>query len=123
MPRKVSLEELLKESDIVALSITASEDNRGFMDKKKFDTMKKGTIFLNPARDWLMNTGDFYDALENRLAGAWVDFSMPFAENLVTTPHLGGFPNRAKTELIIAKKLLKLKTALHDFTKSNRGTK
>jgi len=36
MYRKVSLEQLLKESDIVSLNITADESNRNFMNKEKF---------------------------------------------------------------------------------------
>ncbi len=100
--------ETVLQCDIVSLHITADEENMHFMDKEKFDLMKPGSIFLNSSRPWLVNEYDFCRALNNKLAGAWVDFPMPFAENLVFTPHLGGttVESKAKSELIIAKKLL-----------------
>lgn len=104
------LEDLLENSDIVSLHITADEENRNFIDKAKFELMKDGAIFLNSARPWLVSEQDFYWALEHKLAGAWLDFNMPFAENLVTTPHLGGstLESKRKSEMILARKLLKL---------------
>lgn len=106
----IDIDALCRNSDIVSLHITADEENRNFIDKEKFEKMKDGAIFLNSSRDWLVDQKDLYWALENKLSGAWVDFTIPYAENLVTTPHLGGSTkeSRQKSEMIIAKKLFKL---------------
>jgi D-3-phosphoglycerate dehydrogenase len=101
----------LKKCDIVSLHITADEENRGFMSQKMFEQMKDGAIFLNSAREWLVEEKALKWALNNKLAGCWTDFDLPFTHpKLITTPHLGGSTkeSRAKTELIIAKKLVKL---------------
>jgi len=104
------LEYVLQNSDIISLHITSDESNRNFFKREHFEKMKDGAIFLNSARPWLVNQEDFYWALENKLSGAWVDFNMPFVENLVTTPHIGGgtFESKKKSELILANKLKKL---------------
>jgi phosphoglycerate dehydrogenase-like enzyme len=105
---------LLEMSDIVSLHITADEDNRNFFDWEKFKFMKDGSILLNSARPWLVERDALKWALDHKLAGAWFDFDMPGSEhiehdNFVTTDHLGGTTkeSRAKSELIIANKLLK----------------
>jgi len=104
------LGEYLKILDIISLHITANERNRNFIDKKKFETMRDEVIFLNSARPWLVEKKALKWALDNKLAGAWFDFDMPFSHpKLITTSHLGGTTkeSRAKSEMIIAKKLLK----------------
>lgn len=112
---EISLEELLKESNVVSLHITADKENIGFMDKAKFEMMKDGAIFLNSSRDWLVNREDFVWALENRLGGAWEDFYTLLTGNinkynLVCTNHLGGSTkeSKQKSEMILAKKLLRI---------------
>lgn len=104
-----SLDELLKNADIVSLHVTADESNRNFMDMEKFKMMKEGSWFLNPSRPWLVDDEALKWALDNRLAGAWVDFDMPFThDHLITTPHLGGrtYESSIKTERIIRDKIL-----------------
>lgn len=106
------LETLLPNSDIVSLHITANPENRNFMDKKKFAMMKQGVIFLNSARSWLVNQDDLKDVLDSgKIAGAWEDFDGFSHPKIVRTLHLGGstVESRAKSEKIIAEKLLKLK--------------
>lgn len=105
---KGNLDNLLKKSDIICLSITADEENRNFINKEHFEKMKDGAIFLNPARDWLVERESLLWALQNKLAGAWFDFEIDnFHPNLITTEHLGGTTKESKkeTEMIIAKKL------------------
>lgn len=102
------LKNLLRESDIVSLHITADEENRNFIDREKFEMMKDGAIFLNSARPWLVDRESFKWALDNKLSGAWEDFETDLKhDKLITTPHLGGSTkeSRKKSELILAKKL------------------
>lgn len=108
---KNNLENLLQKADIIALCITADEENRNFINKDIFSKIKDGAIFLNPARDWLVENEGLKWALETKLSGAWMDFlTFPNCSdygNLVCTDHLGGTTkeSKKKTELIIAKKL------------------
>jgi phosphoglycerate dehydrogenase-like enzyme len=108
----VSLDELLEKSDIVSIHVTADKTNIGFFKKKYFEKMKEGSILLNSARPWLVDHNLLKEALNNKLAGAWIDFELSFKHpKLITTPHLGGTTkeSKIKSEMIIAKRLLKLK--------------
>jgi phosphoglycerate dehydrogenase-like enzyme len=100
--------ETVLNQDIVSLNISSTEENRGFMDKAKFETMKPNSYFLNSARPWLVDGEAFRWAMREKLAGAWVDFDLGWtAENLIQTNHIGGgtIESKKKTELIIAKKV------------------
>ena len=108
MPKKVTLNELLNESDIVVLSITASEENKNFFQEKHFKRMKNGAIFINYSRPFLVKEKGLKWALHNKLAGAWYDFVLDFRQpRLVTTDHLGGttVQSRKKSELLLARKV------------------
>jgi len=101
------LKGLLEASDIVSLHITSDEENRNFMDKQVFKRMKKGAIFLNSARPWLVDEEALKWALNNKLAAAWYDFDMFQHPKLITTSHLGGTTkeSRKQSELLIAKQI------------------
>src|SRR3990167_10994587 len=108
MSKKVSLEELLKNSDIVSIHITSDEENRGYLDSKKFGKMKDGAILLNSSRPWLVDYEALKWALDNKLSAAWFDFDLPFEhDKLKTTPHLGGTTkeSKKKSELLLAQKI------------------
>lgn len=105
------LEVLLESSDIVSLNITSNEENLGFLNLEKFKLMKDGAWFINSARPWLVEEEGFKWALNNKLAGAWVDFDLPYKNefpNLICTNHIGGktIESSNKTEAIIVNKLL-----------------
>ena len=106
---KEDLEELLRNSDIVSLHISSTEENRNFFDKAKFEQMKNGSFFLNSARGWLVDESALKWALENKLNGAWSDFSVGFSHPaLLVTNHIGGntFESHKKTEEILVNKLI-----------------
>src|SRR3990167_4680066 len=60
------LDVILQSSDIISLNISSTEENRGFMDRAKFEMMKDGTYFLNSARPWLVDDEAFKWAMENK---------------------------------------------------------
>lgn len=100
----------LSRADIVHLTITASEENRNFFDRAKFEMMKDGSYFLNSSRGWLVEESALKWALESgKLAGAWSDFPVGFEHpNLLVTNHEGGktLESSIATEVIIVHKLI-----------------
>jgi D-lactate dehydrogenase len=70
----VSLEVLLKESDIVSLHCPLNPSTRHLLAKTQFDLMKKGSIIINTSRGAIINTVDLIDALDNlKIGGACLD--------------------------------------------------
>jgi len=81
----VSLENLLRESDIVTLHAPANEGTRKMLGEKQFALMKETAFFINCARGALVDAVALRDALNTgKIAGAAVDvFDMepPLSEN------------------------------------------
>lgn len=97
----VSLEDLLRRSDIVSLHARLNARTRGMMGAQQFALMKAGSYFINTARGGLVDYGALYDALAGgRLAGAALDCfeSEPVKagdrllalDNVLLTPHIAG---------------------------------
>lgn len=73
-----SLEELLKESDVVSLHCPAVPDTFKMMSDKQFEIMKDSAIFLNLGRGELVDEEALFRACKNRKifgAGVWLDDS------------------------------------------------
>jgi D-3-phosphoglycerate dehydrogenase len=93
----VSLEELLRESDVVTLHLPLSAETRGFMGPAEFARMKPGAYFVNTARGGLVDEDALHDALASgHLGGAGLDVRIVEPnrdgrfvefENVVLTPH------------------------------------
>jgi D-3-phosphoglycerate dehydrogenase len=95
-----SLDELLKNSDIVSLHMPFTEETRGFFGKDKFDLMKKSAVFINCARGAIVDNVALADALNRgTIAGAGVDvfdmepplpadYPLLHARNILLTPHI-----------------------------------
>jgi D-3-phosphoglycerate dehydrogenase len=98
--RFVSLEELLRTSDIVTLHLPLNAETRKSFGKKQFDLMKPEAIFLNCARGAIVDNQALADALNReKIAGAGVDvfdmeppipedYPLLHAKNIVLTPHV-----------------------------------
>lgn len=70
----VSMEELLRESDIVTLHLPYNTENYHMMGKAEFDMMKEGSYFINTARGELIDVVALYENLINgKLKGAALD--------------------------------------------------
>jgi len=102
----VSIEELLKTSDVVTLHIPLLESTKNFIAKKQLLQMKHTAILINAARGGLVNEPDLIDALDNDvIMGAGVDCFVnekdkiskndPMLQNekITATPHVGGTSN------------------------------
>ena len=82
--RKVSLEELLRESDFVSIHCPLTPETRGLIGAAQLALMRPETYLLNTARGGLVDEDALYAALKSkRLAGAALDC---FAQEPVTSP-------------------------------------
>lgn len=71
---KSSIEEAIKEADIVTLHIPGKEKNHHLFDKRMFNNFKPGSCLINTSRGNLINTVDLMEALDsNRLSAAALD--------------------------------------------------
>jgi D-3-phosphoglycerate dehydrogenase len=123
----VSLDELLRESDIVSLHCTYDDSTHEMLRAEHFRAMKPSAYFLNTARGEITDERALLQALERGwIAGAGVDTLageepdgahlaghplIEYAqthENLIVLPHLGGATQEAteRTQLYIAEKLV-----------------
>lgn len=70
----VSLDELLRRSDIVTLHLPLTATTRHLLDRERITAMKTGALLVNTARGALIDTPALVDALESgRLGGAALD--------------------------------------------------
>ena len=99
--RKVSLDELLRESDIITIHIPLLTETRALIGKHELSLMKPNTVLLNTSRGPIVDEKALIEALtENRIAGAGLDvFEMEpiqtdnpllTLDNVLLTPHTAG---------------------------------
>jgi D-specific alpha-keto acid dehydrogenase len=101
----VSLEQLLRESDIVTLHLPLNESTHHVIGREQIATMKHGAFLVNTGRGALVDTDALIVALEGeRLGGAALDvlegeeghFSFDCRERPIDNEHLlrlQGLPN------------------------------
>jgi phosphoglycerate dehydrogenase-like enzyme len=98
----VDRETLLRESDIVSLSVPLTDETRGFIGPREFAMMKPTAYFINTSRGPVVRHDALVAALrERRIAGAGIDvFPVEpppkddplFAlDNVIVTPHALGW--------------------------------
>ena len=96
----VSLNELLEQSDYVALNMPLTDETRNMMGRDQLKRMKKTAILINLARGGVVD----HDALVEALANNWIavaaldvtepeplprDHPLLYMDNVVIVPHLG----------------------------------
>jgi D-3-phosphoglycerate dehydrogenase / 2-oxoglutarate reductase len=95
-----SLEDLLKVSDIVSISVPLTKDTENLISAREISLMKKNAILINTARGKVINEQDLYNALQNGdIFGAALDVfaeepiskdhPLLSCENFIGTPHNG----------------------------------
>jgi D-3-phosphoglycerate dehydrogenase len=96
-----TLAELLARSDFVSLHVRATAETENLFGADQFAAMKRGSYFVNTARESLVDEAALDAALTSgRLAGAALDVVRPRSrggrhpllrhDNVVITPHIGG---------------------------------
>ena len=97
----LTLEEVLKESDIVTIHMPLTNDTKSLIDKKSFELMKPTAFLINTARGPIVDNNALAKALEEGLiAGAGIDvfdmeppitseYPLLEAPNTILIPHIG----------------------------------
>ena len=104
--RRMSLEQLLAESDVVSLHLAATPENRHLIDVGAIAQMKSGAILINTARGSLVDSDALAAALaDGHLGAAGLDVfenepdvprSLLDAPGAVLTPHIGSATYRSR---------------------------
>jgi len=108
---KVSLEQLLKVSDIVTLHVPIDESTRYMIREREVKMMKKGAILINTCRGGVLDEKAVYSNVVNgHLYGYGADahekepptfLDLLRLDNVVTTPHLAGLSEQGIMNMAI----------------------
>ena len=109
--RKVALDELFAESDVISLHCPLTPDTKEMVNAERLKLMKPGAILVNTGRGPLVNEQDLADALnEGRIAAAGLDVlsiepsvqdnPLLSAKNCFITPHIAWATKEARTRLM-----------------------
>ncbi len=95
------IEEVISSSDILSLHCPMPEDHKPILTKELISKMKKGVYLINTARAGLINEDDLLEALKNfQITGYATDVyneeppvlnDLLKHENVILTPHIGGY--------------------------------
>lgn len=107
----VELNELLKQSDVIALHCPLFPNTQGIINKENIAKMKDGVIILNDSRGPLIVEQDLADALNlGKVAAAGLDVvstepikgNNPLlnAKNCIITPHIAWAPKESRKRLM-----------------------
>lgn len=108
--RKVDIETLLKQSDVISVHCSLSPETKGLFNAMAFNMMKPNAIFINSSRGQVHNELDLTEALKKaKIWGAGLDVTNPEPmkadnplldmENVAILPHIGSASIEARTEM------------------------
>ena len=109
--KAVSLEALLRESDIISLHCPLNEGTKEIINQKTLSLCKKTALIVNTSRGGVINESDLANALKNGdIAWAAIDVltnepmqeSCPYIglKNITITPHIAWAPIETRIRLI-----------------------
>ncbi len=87
------LEDLLRESDLISLHVSLTEETRGLMNARRFALMKPTAVLVNTSRGPVVDAEALYEALQSgQIAYAALDVTdpepLPADHKLLTLPNL-----------------------------------
>lgn len=109
-----TLKELLNTCDIITVHVDGAKTNKNLITKNEFDQMKKGVIFLNLSRGFVVDIEALAQEIKSgKVAGCAVDVfphepksnTDPFISplqglpNIILTPHVGGSTEEAQKNI------------------------
>lgn len=105
------LDELFRESDVIALHCPLFKETEGIINKQNIAKMKDGVIILNNSRGQLIIEEDLKDALNSgKVAAAGLDVvstepirqdnPLLAAKNCIITPHISWAPKESRQRLM-----------------------
>ena len=126
--REVSMEEIVKHSDVLSLHIPLTKETKQMVDDEYFFHFKKPIFLINTARGEIVNTSAVLTNIKNgKILGAGLDVletekfpilgEQPWFDELKTngkvilTPHVGGwtYDSYRKISEVLAQKLAEMK--------------
>lgn len=119
-----SLEDLLKQSDIVTLHVPETSQTKEMIGKNELEQMKPGSHLINASRGTVVDIEAFINAIENgHIHGGALDVfptepksneeeflsQLRKFENVILTPHIGGSTKEAQANIgkEVSEKLIK----------------
>lgn len=122
-----SLKDLIKQSDIISIHIHISNENYKIFSKELLSHLKPNAIIINTARGELIDEVELVNILKNKKIGGYAgdvvenelnieksplqQYALQCPDNLILTPHIGGFTkeSRTKAEIFMAEKFVQHK--------------
>jgi len=104
----VTMDELLKQADIISLHVPLTQENRNLLDADRLSKMKKGAILINTSRGGLVDERALKEALKSGPLGAAAldvyvkepyDGDLKELENIILTPHIGAYAKEARIRM------------------------
>ena len=112
--KAASIEQLFKTVDVITLHVDGRSENRNLIGKKEFAQMRRGAIFLNASRGFVVDDQALAESLKSgKLRAAAIDvfpreprgnsdpFSSPLQgmEQAILTPHVAGSTEEAQKDI------------------------
>lgn len=131
--RADSADAIITDADIISLHMNLTDDNRGFINKKRIDTMKDNAIIINTARGGLVVEEDIANACKSgKLGGYGADVLIhepmtsphPFdnIDNIIITPHVGSrtFESVERQAVRATKNIVNFLNGDDDYIQANK---
>lgn len=100
-----NIDEIYAECDFITIHIPATPDTKGMISREAIEKMKDGVVFLNYARDSLVDEQAMSEALNSGHVARYItDFANPASANMknaLVTPHLGASTTEAEDNCAI----------------------